>query len=139
MFLILCEGGFTGGDASGYNGTGIVGRSVGLNAPIIYVSFNYRLNGTLSLFQGLGKRFIFYAVFGFLGGKEVQQPGLGNLGLYDREYTLPGENVSVTGRSERMALEWVQKYISVFGGDPEKVIMSVSLLAFYPLIELVYV
>ena len=123
MSLMSCQGGFTGGDASGYNGTGIVGRSVGLNAPIIYVSFNYRLNGTLSLFQGLGKQFIFYAVFGFLGGKEVQQAGLGNLGLYDREYTLHRENMSFMGRSERMALEWVQKYISVFGGDPEKVIM----------------
>ena len=42
-----CQGGFVEGYASAYNGTGIVGRSVGLNAPIIYVSFNYRLNGTL--------------------------------------------------------------------------------------------
>ncbi|KIM54296.1 hypothetical protein SCLCIDRAFT_1222166 [Scleroderma citrinum Foug A] len=66
--------GFTEGYASGYNGTGIVSRSVGLNAPIIY---------------------------------EVQQAGLGNLGLHD----------------QRMALEWVQKYISTFGGDPEKVII----------------
>ena len=62
-------------------------------------------------------------VFGFLGGKEVQQAGLGNLGLHDREYILPGENMSFIGRPERMALEWVQKYISTFGGDPEKVIM----------------
>ena len=63
------------------------------------------------------------AVFGFLGGKEVQQAGLGNLGLYDREYILPRENMTFIGRPERMALEWVQKYISTFGGDPEKVIM----------------
>ncbi|KIM54024.1 hypothetical protein SCLCIDRAFT_1222315 [Scleroderma citrinum Foug A] len=88
--VYIYGGGFTEGYASAYNGTNIVGRSVGLNAPIIYVSFNYRLN-----------------VFGFLGGKEVQQAGLGNLGLHD----------------QRMALEWVQKYISVFGGDPEKVII----------------
>ena len=45
--LMPCQGGFVEGYASAYNGTGIVGRSVGLNAPIIYVSFNYRLNGTL--------------------------------------------------------------------------------------------
>ena len=63
------------------------------------------------------------AVFGFLGGKEVQQAGIGNLGLHDREYILPEENMTFIGRSERMALEWVQKYISAFGGDPEKVIM----------------
>ena len=29
---------------------------------------------------------MFHAVFGFLGGKEVQEAGLGNLGLHDREY-----------------------------------------------------
>ncbi|KIM54022.1 hypothetical protein SCLCIDRAFT_137622 [Scleroderma citrinum Foug A] len=90
VVVYIYGGGFVEGYASGYNGTGIVGRSVGLNTPIIYVSFNYRLN-----------------VFGFLGGKEVQQAGIGNLGLHD----------------QRMALEWVQKYISTFGGDPEKVII----------------
>ena len=26
--------------------------------------------------------------YGFLGGKEIQQAGLGNLGLHDREYRL---------------------------------------------------
>ncbi|KAL4072141.1 Alpha/Beta hydrolase protein [Scleroderma citrinum] len=83
-------GGFMAGDASAYNGTNIVARSMGLKTPVIYVSFNYRLNS-----------------FGFLGGKEVQEAGLGNLGLYD----------------QRSALEWVQKYISTFGGDPEKVII----------------
>ena len=31
------------------------------------------------------------AVFGFLGGKEMQQAGLGNLGLYDREYMPPAK------------------------------------------------
>ncbi|KIM54010.1 hypothetical protein SCLCIDRAFT_137679 [Scleroderma citrinum Foug A] len=90
VVVFIYGGGFTEGYASAYNGTGIVSHSVGLNAPIIYVSFNYRLN-----------------VFGFLGGKEVQQAGLGNLGLYN----------------QRMALEWVQKYISTFGGDREKVII----------------
>jgi hypothetical protein len=33
--------------------------------------------------------------------------------------------------SERMALEWTHKYISRFGGDPEKVIMRVRYLFFY--------
>ena len=27
------------------------------------------------------------------------------------------------GHSERLALEWVQKHILTFGGDPEKVIV----------------
>lgn len=86
----LYGGAFMAGDASGYNGTSVVARSVGLKTPIVYVSLNYRLNS-----------------FGFLGGKEVQEAGLGNLGLYD----------------QRLALEWVQKYISTFGGDPERVIL----------------
>lgn len=83
-------GAFMAGDASAYNGTSIIARSMSLKTPIVYVSFNYRLN-----------------VFGFLGGREVQEANLGNLGLYD----------------QRLALEWVQKYISTFGGDPGKVII----------------
>ncbi|KAJ3516346.1 hypothetical protein NLJ89_g1191 [Agrocybe chaxingu] len=38
--------------------------------------------------------------FGFLAGKEVKDAGIGNL--------------------ERFALEWVQKHIGAFGGDPKK-------------------
>ncbi|KAG6337021.1 hypothetical protein ID866_2081 [Astraeus odoratus] len=83
-------GGFMAGDASAYNGTSIVARSMSLQTPIIYVSLNHRMNS-----------------FGFLGGQEVQAAGLGNLGLHD----------------QRQALEWVQKYISVVGGNPEKVIV----------------
>ena len=45
LSLISRKGGFVGGDASRFNGTDIVGRSGELNTPIIYVSFNYRLNG----------------------------------------------------------------------------------------------
>ncbi|TFY81862.1 hypothetical protein EWM64_g2152 [Hericium alpestre] len=43
--------------------------------------------------------------FGFLASEEVKAAGVGNLGLYD----------------QREALRWVQKYITAFGGDPEKV------------------
>ena len=60
LSLTPSQGGFTEGYASAYNGTGIVSRSVGLNAPIIYVSFNYRLNGTSFFFNILVKWFIAY-------------------------------------------------------------------------------
>ncbi|KAH0832385.1 Alpha/Beta hydrolase protein [Lanmaoa asiatica] len=48
-----------------------------------------------------------YVTFGFLASQEVKDAGVGNLGLQD----------------QRLALRWVQKYISAFGGDPTKVTM----------------
>ncbi|KAI0194576.1 alpha/beta-hydrolase [Astrocystis sublimbata] len=43
--------------------------------------------------------------YGFLGAREVLADGDPNIGLLD----------------QRSALQWVQKHISMFGGDPEKV------------------
>ncbi|KAI0075529.1 carotenoid ester lipase precursor [Panus rudis PR-1116 ss-1] len=45
------------------------------------------------------------SAFGFLASKEVKDTGLGNLALHD----------------QRLALRWIQKYVSAFGGDPQKV------------------
>ncbi|KAI9443552.1 carotenoid ester lipase precursor [Lactarius indigo] len=45
------------------------------------------------------------SALGFLPGKEAREAKIGNLGLQD----------------QRLALRWVQKYISAFGGDPSKV------------------
>ncbi|KAK2464493.1 hypothetical protein APHAL10511_003472 [Amanita phalloides] len=43
--------------------------------------------------------------FGFMGGDALRQAGVGNVGLWD----------------QRLALQWVNKYISDFGGNPDKV------------------
>ncbi|KAF9529883.1 Alpha/Beta hydrolase protein [Crepidotus variabilis] len=86
--LRILLGGFQIGDSSLLVGSDLVKRSVALNASVIYVSSNYRLNA-----------------FGFLGGKEIQEAGIGNAGFQDQV----------------VALEWVQKYISEFGGDRERV------------------
>ncbi|KAI8986130.1 carotenoid ester lipase precursor [Trametes punicea] len=81
-------GGFELGSPSQYDGSVIVGRSVEIGEPIIYVSMNYRVSA-----------------YGFLASQEVKGAGVGNLGLQD----------------QRLALQWIQKYISAFGGDPTKV------------------
>ncbi|KAI0365187.1 carotenoid ester lipase precursor [Pilatotrama ljubarskyi] len=81
-------GGYQVGSNAVQPGQNVVNRSIEIGQPIIFVSMNYRLSA-----------------FGFLGGRAIQEAGLGNLGLHD----------------QREALRWVQKHISAFGGDPTKV------------------
>jgi len=48
------------------------------------------------------------SAWGFLTGKEVEAEGAANFGLYD----------------QRAAIQWVNKYISAFGGDPSRVTLN---------------
>ncbi|KAI1371187.1 alpha/beta-hydrolase [Hypoxylon crocopeplum] len=67
--------------------------------------------GLLAASGGSDPGFIFVAMnyrlgaFGFLGGDEVTTDGTQNAGLYD----------------QRLAFQWVQKYIHLFGGDKDRV------------------
>ncbi|TCD65524.1 hypothetical protein EIP91_002532 [Steccherinum ochraceum] len=88
VVMWIYGGSFQTGMASTYGAGGIIQRSINLGEPVVFVSFNYRLSG-----------------LGFLAGKEVNDAGVGNLGLQD----------------QRLALRWIQKYITAFGGDPAKV------------------
>lgn len=78
-------GGYTVGNALSYPGDAIVNAS---NGGLIYVAIQYRLG-----------------IFGFLGGSDVKDNGVLNVGLFD----------------QRLALEWVQRHIGAFGGDSSKV------------------
>jgi acetylcholinesterase len=60
---------------------------------------------------------------GFLPGKEVKDEKVGNLGLQDRKFYCALIRVNLYMSPERLALKWVQTYISEFGGDPKKVTM----------------
>ncbi|KAJ6544335.1 Alpha/Beta hydrolase protein [Mycena capillaripes] len=62
--------------------------------PLIFVTFEYRLG-----------EYLLTDAFGFLAGTPVHQSGQLNAGLLD----------------QRAVLEWVQRYISQFGGDPNQV------------------
>ncbi|KAI0656712.1 carotenoid ester lipase precursor [Cubamyces menziesii] len=88
VLVWIYGGGYQHGSNAVEPGDAIVARSIRIGHPVIYVAMNYRLSA-----------------FGFLGGKEVKEEGVGNLGLQD----------------QREAFRWVQKYISAFGGDPSKV------------------
>ncbi|RPD58729.1 carotenoid ester lipase precursor [Lentinus tigrinus ALCF2SS1-7] len=88
VIAFIYGGGFTVGSTAWFPGQAFVEHSISMDQPVVFVAMNYRLN-----------------VFGFLGGKEIKEAGVGNLGLQD----------------QRAALRWINKHISAFGGDPAKV------------------
>ncbi|EIW62500.1 carotenoid ester lipase precursor [Trametes versicolor FP-101664 SS1] len=90
VLAYIYGGGFTSGSTAGSPGDVLVQRSVELGQPLVFVSINYRL------------------AFAFLGGKEIKEAGIGNLGLHD----------------QRLALRWIKKHIATFGGDPKKVTIN---------------
>ncbi|KAJ7137099.1 sterol esterase [Mycena epipterygia] len=84
-------GGWVEGSSSDTDVGPLVERSIATGEPIIIVTPNYRLSA-----------------FGYLGGKEVVDAGISNLGSRDQIF----------------ALEWVQEHISEFGGNPAEVVIG---------------
>ncbi|KAJ7921392.1 Alpha/Beta hydrolase protein [Mycena leptocephala] len=91
VLVWLFGGGFEIGNSADTDFRPTVEHSIILGEPVVIVAPNYRLNA-----------------FGFLGGKEVGDAGITNLGLRDQIF----------------ALEWVQKHIEKFGGDPDRVVLG---------------
>ncbi|KAH9073423.1 carotenoid ester lipase precursor [Lactarius deliciosus] len=69
ILIISCA--FEIGSSLLYDGSIIVNRSIALQQPVVYVSFNYRLSA-----------------FGFLASQEVKDAKVGNLGLWDQHLAL---------------------------------------------------
>ncbi|KAI0703918.1 alpha/beta-hydrolase [Earliella scabrosa] len=88
VLAFIFGGGFAVGSTALNPGDALVRRSIELNQPVLFAAMNYRVN-----------------VFGFLGGREVSEAGVGNIGLHD----------------QREGLRWIKKHIAAFGGDPDKV------------------
>ncbi|KAJ7809996.1 Alpha/Beta hydrolase protein [Mycena olivaceomarginata] len=84
-------GGWLEGSSSDTDVGPLVEGSIATGEPIIIVTPNYRLSA-----------------FGYLGGKEVGDAGISNLGFRDQIF----------------ALEWVQEHISEFGGNPAEVVIG---------------
>ncbi|KAI0644307.1 carotenoid ester lipase precursor [Trametes meyenii] len=101
VVAFIYGGSFMSGSTAVSPGDVFIKRSVELNQPVMYVSINYRCACILGFLTDNH----FVVAFGFLGGKEIKEAGIGNLGLHD----------------QRLALKWIQKYITAFGGDPDKV------------------
>ncbi|BDD60065.1 hypothetical protein MAP00_005229 [Monascus purpureus] len=96
--MVYIHGGsflYGGANRPVFDGVNFVSHSVARNTPVVAVNFNYRV--------GLG---------GFLASAAIKSDlerdgyeGVGNFGLYDQQ----------------VALQWVNRYIASFGGDPDNI------------------
>ncbi|KAJ7166861.1 sterol esterase [Mycena filopes] len=91
VLVWIYGGGFEIGNSPDTDVRGVLERSIATGHPVIIVTPNYRISA-----------------FGFLGGQEVGDAGVSNLGL----------------RDQILALEWVQEHVAAFGGDPSRVVIG---------------
>lgn len=95
VMVWIYGGAFQVGSSSMYDGGVYVRSSIEMDQPVILVTFNYRLGA-----------------FGFLGGEAVQE---------DETEGEGGKATNSGLMDQRLALQWVSKYIEYFGGDPGRV------------------
>ncbi|KAK5679258.1 hypothetical protein LTS10_008073 [Elasticomyces elasticus] len=95
-------GGFELGSTQVYDGTTFVSKSIQLNAPVIYVTVNYRVGG-----------------FGFLAGSSLAQEGSTNLGLRDQRLGLQWvqENIAAFGGDPDKVTIWGESAGSISAFD----------------------
>ncbi|KAL8942451.1 MAG: hypothetical protein Q9216_001651 [Gyalolechia sp. 2 TL-2023] len=107
VLVWIYGGGYTFGEKTGngvYNPAGLVKASqIGGSEGLIYIALNYRLGA-----------------FGWLAGPTLQSdgnvPGYSSMLMYSDIGT-----ANAALYDQRLALQWVQKYVHLFGGDPNRV------------------
>lgn len=80
----------------------VAGSKVSSGDPAGLITRSQANNGEGVVYVAINYRL---GAFGWLSGSTLQENGTANAGLHD----------------QRMALEWVQKNIHLFGGDPSRV------------------
>jgi carboxylesterase type B len=109
VLVWIYGGGYTAGSKSEPgNPAGLIKASQSSGGPgVIYVAMNYRVSSTISQpWAGINANANQLGALGWSVGPTYQgDGGTANAGLYD----------------QRLALQWVQKYIHLFGGDPKRV------------------
>ncbi|KAH9060193.1 carotenoid ester lipase precursor [Lactarius vividus] len=118
-------GAFETGSSLLYDGSIIVNRSIALQQPVVYVSFNYRLSA-----------------FGFLASQEVKDAKVGNLGLWDQRLALRWiqKYIHVFGGDPSKVTVWGQSAGSISmslqmlanGGDNEGLFRAAFLQSGWP-------
>lgn len=97
VFAWIHGGAFRAGDnTTEFDGNHLVARSVRLGQPIVVVTINYRLG-----------------LFGFTMSREIEA-----------EARAAGETAPVRSQGtndQKLALQWIQTHIGLFGGDPTRV------------------